>query len=151
MKPSYPRRPSQRPTLFGKKNRRGTATVELAIILPVLLTMTLGTIDVCTAIFLRESAVLAAYEGARRGVGRDRTNAQVVARVEEFLNQRNIQYGGNVVEISNPGFDTAETLENVTVTVNIPVAGNTLIPSEIIGDLTVSAGVTMVKEYKNLN
>lgn len=132
-------------------NRRGSATVELALVLPALLALTLGTIDVCTTIFLRESAVLAAYEGARQGVGRGRTNADVTARVQAFLNERNIVYTGSVVEISSPGFGSAETLDPVTVTVNIPVAGNTLIPSEIVGDLTVSAGVTMVKEYENLN
>ena len=125
--------------------------MELALVLPALLALTLGTIDVCTATFLRESAVLAAYEGARQGVGRGKTNSDVTARVRAFLDERNIVYTSNVVEISSPGFDSAETLDPVTVTVNIPIAGNTLVPSEIIGDLIVSADVTMVKEYENLN
>ncbi len=41
--------------------------------------------------FLRESAVLAAYEGARRGVGRGRTNTDVIDRVTEFLDERGIR------------------------------------------------------------
>ncbi len=102
--------------------------------------------------FLKESAVLAAYEGARRGVGRGRTNDDVVDRVTEFLDERGIDYqGGSVVNISAPGFDSASTLENVTVTVNVPAAGNLLIPSAMFGEMTVSATVTMRKEYQNLD
>lgn len=131
--------------------RRGVATVEFAIVLPVLMLLTLGTIDVCSVIFLRESATLAAYEGARQGVGRGNTNADVIARVQQFLNERDINYGANVCEISSPGFANAETLENVTVTVNIPATGNLLIPTDRFAELVVMASCTMRKEYRNLN
>ncbi|QDT06666.1 TadE-like protein [Rubripirellula lacrimiformis] len=132
-------------------NRSGIATVEFAIVLPVLFVLTLGTIDVCSVMFLKESAVLAAYEGARQGVARGRTNANVTTRVREFLDERNIQYqSGSVCTFSSPGFESAETLENVTVTVNIPAAGNLLIPTERFAELIVTASVTMRKEYENL-
>ncbi len=132
------------------RRRRGVATVEFAFVLPALVALTIGTIDICSMMFLKETAVLAAYEGARRGVGRGRTNADVGARVREFLDERGVEYGGNVVDISSPGFGGADTLENVTVTVNVPASGNLLIPSEMFGDMTLSASVTMRKEYKNL-
>ena len=140
-----------RASLQHSVQRRGAATVEFALVLPVLIALTVGTIDVCTAMFLKESAVLAAYEGARQGVGRGNTNQDVIDRVQEFLDERNIEYTGDAIAISSPGFDSAETLENVTVTVNIPAAGNTLMPSEVIGNLVMSASVTMLKEYKNLS
>ena len=101
--------------------------------------------------FLKETAVLAAYEGARQGVGRGRTNADVTNRVTEFLDERGVSYGGNVVSISSPGFGAANTLENVTVTVNVPAGGNLLVPSQMFGDMTMSASVTMRKEYQNLD
>jgi len=133
------------------RRRQGTASVEFAFCLPVLFTLTLGTIDVCTMLFLNESAALAAYEGARQGVGRGYTNADAIDRVVDFLDQRGITYNaGSVVQISNPGFDNAETLEHVTVTVSIPCAGNLLIPTDRIGNLIVSKSVTMRKEYQNL-
>lgn len=131
--------------------RRGVATIEFALVLPVLMILTLGTIDVCSVIFLRESATLAAYEGARQGVGRGNTNADVVSRVQQFLDERDINYGAGVCEISSPGFASAETLENVTVTVNIPATGNLLIPTDAFADLIVTASCTMRKEYKNLD
>ena len=51
----------------------------------------------------------------------------------------------------SPGFTGADTLENVTVTVQVPCAGNLLIPSQWFDDLNLSASVTMRKEYQNLN
>lgn len=131
--------------------RQGTASVEFAIVLPVLLALTLGTIDLCSVLFLRESVVLAAYEGARRGVDRGRTNGDVTSRATEFLTERGVNFSGNPVTISSPGFDSADTLENVTVTVTVPAAGNLLIPTDWFADLNVTASVTMRKEYANLN
>ena len=136
----------------GKQHQRsGVATIEFAFVIPALLALTIGTIDICSMIFLKESAVLAAYEGARQGVTRGRTNADVIARVQEFLDERGIAYSsGAAVEISAPGFGGADTLEHVTVTVNVPTEGNLLIPSEMFGGMTLSASVTMRKEYRNL-
>lgn len=131
--------------------RKGAASVELAFCLPVLFFLTFGTIDVCTMLFLNESASLAAYEGARRGVGRGYNNADANDRILEFLDERGIAYdAGNVVQFSTPGFDGADTLEHVTVTVTIPCEGNLILPSEMIGALNVTGEVTMRKEYKNL-
>ncbi len=135
-----------------RRQRRGTAAIEFAFIVPVLIVLTLGTIDLCSMMFLKESVTLAACEGARRGIGRDRTDADVVARVTEFLDERNINYdSGSVVNISSPGFTGAATLENVTITVQVPCGGNLLIPSNWFDDMTLSASVTMRKEYQNLN
>lgn len=132
--------------------RSGVATIEFAIILPALIALTIGTMDLCSLMFLRETAVLAAYEGARRGVGRGRTNADVIDRVTEFLDERNVQHdGGGAVTISGSGFDGAQTLEHVTVTVNVPAAGNLLIPSAMFDGMMIEASVTMRKEYQNLD
>ena len=131
--------------------RKAAATVEFAICLPVLIALTLGTMDLCSVIFLKESVTIAAYEGARRGVGRGRTNEDVTNRIIEFLDDRDINYNqGNLVVFGSPDFTNAETLENVTVTVAVPAAGNMIIPLGMFDDLTVSSSVTMRKEYKNL-
>lgn len=133
------------------RKRNGVAAIEFAMVLPALLILTLGTMDLCSLMFLKESVVLAAYEGARQGVGRGRTNADVTARVTEFLDERNINHNGaGSVVISGGGFGNAETLEAITVTVTVPSDGNLLIPSDLFGGMNVSADVTMVKEYKNL-
>ncbi len=132
--------------------RRGVATVEFAVCLPALIALTIGTIDICSMLFLKESIKLAAYEGARRGVARGRTDADVIQRVEEFLKERNIAFtAGGAVTVSSPGFGSADQLENVNTTVPVPCAGNLLIPSAMFADMMMSADVTLRKEYKNLN
>jgi len=130
--------------------RHGAVVVEFAVTAPILFMLIFGAVEFARMTMLRHTAATAAYEGARRGVGRGRTNSDVVNRVEEFLSERNITYSGDVVDISAPGFGGADTLENVTVTVNLPTEGNLLIPSSLFGDMNISASVTMRKEYKNL-
>ncbi|WP_442509142.1 TadE/TadG family type IV pilus assembly protein [Novipirellula sp. SH528] len=143
----------QRRGVWGNRRRarRGVATVEFAVCIPVLFVLTMGTIDLCSMLFLRESITIAAYEGARRGVGRGYTNSDATTRVIELLDQRNIQHNGSSsVTYSSPGFDNAGTLENVTITVTVPCAGNLLVPSGMFTDLTMTTSVTMRKEYQNL-
>ncbi|MEM9643899.1 MAG: TadE family protein [Planctomycetota bacterium] len=132
------------------KQRNGTATVEMAICLPVLLTLTLGTMDLCSLFFLRETVTLAAYEGARAGVASGSTNASSLARVREFLDERGVVYTGTPATFSSPGFDSAATLEHVTVTVSVPMAGNLLLPSALYANGDCAASVTMRKEYSNV-
>lgn len=121
------------------------------MVLPALVALTIGTMDVCSMLFLKETVALAAYEGARAGVGRGQTNDDAIDRVIEFLEEREVEFMVNqVVTIDPPGFDEAETLENVTVHVTVPAQGNLLIPSQMFGAMTVTARVTMRKEYQNL-
>ena len=132
------------------ENRRGIATVELAICLPILLLITAATIDLCSAIFLKESLTLAAYEGSRVGVERGGTNAIVTSRIENFLDERGISYNDDSVVISNPGFETAGTLEHVTVTITVPCGGNMPLTGGIFVGRSLSASITMRKEFENL-
>jgi Flp pilus assembly protein TadG len=134
------------------RNRRGVASVEFAMVLPALLVLTLGTLDLCSMMFLKETVVLAAYEGARAGVNRGNTDADAVERVTEFLDERGVvHHGAGSVAISGASFDSADTLQHVTITVTVPAAGNLIIPSAMFAGLNVSASVTMRKEFQNLN
>ncbi len=134
--------------LFGTK-RVATATAEIAIVLPVLLTLTLATVDLCSVFFLKESVSIAAYEGARRGVNRGGTNAAVISRVQEVLTERGIQFDGDVVSFEGADFNSAETLEHVTLVVTVPAANNLLSPAGLYGDMTLTSRVTMRKEFQN--
>lgn len=133
------------------KSRRATATVECALCLPLVFTLTVATIDLCSAMFIRESLTLAAYEGARIGIAKGNTNAEVTARIEEFLVERGVEFeAGNTVSFGSPDFNTADTLDNVTVTVSVPCTGNLLGPDLFFGDRQLTASITMRKEYRNL-
>lgn len=129
-----------------RSKRHGIATTELALCLPVIFAVTFGVIETTTAIHLKETATLAAYEAARVGVRKSGTNEQARTKATEFLDSRSIQYDNNTIQISDPGFDTAGELEHVSVTVSIPCRGNT-ITSVLFGDTRMTAVVTMRKEY----
>lgn len=112
--------------------------------------MTIATMDICSALFLRETVTLAAYEGARSGVSRSKTNADARNRIVEFLTERGVQFeGDDAVVFSSPGFDDANTLDNVTVTVTIPSQPNLIMPTQLFFGRSISASVTMRKEFEN--
>lgn len=108
----------------------------------------LAAIETCTVIFLKESVTLSAYEGARIGIHKNATDAQVSSRIQEFLDSRGIEYEDNFLTFSNPSFDDADALENVTVTVTVPCEGNTYTGWMFTGR-SVEASVTMRKEFAN--
>ena len=132
-----------------KGNRRGLATVECVMSLPIIILITFGTIDVCSAMFLKESITIAAYEAARVGIPRGGTDALAQSRGEAIMNDRGIIYESGAVSMS-PSFDTADTLEHVTVTVTVPCAGNMYLTGNFFRGRAIQASVTLRKEFQNL-
>ena len=70
--------------------RRGTATVELAICLPVMMLITLGTIETTNAIYLKQTLTSIAYEGARLASGTGGTTSDAEGLCGQLLSARNI-------------------------------------------------------------
>ena len=130
------------------RRRRGIATVECALCLPLLIVLTLGTIEVCSAMFLKEAVTIAAYEGARVGIQRRGTNDNVERRIHDFLDERGIVYSENSIQISEPSFDDAQELQHVTTTVTVPCESNTF-TGWVLAGRTISASVTLRKEFTN--
>ncbi len=102
--------------------RTGAAAVELAIVLPVLLTLVLGTIEICQRIFLRQSAVLVAYEGARLAVRTTTDNAAVSARCQQMLTQRRIN--GGIVTVTPSDLKSQPTGTQIRIRIEVPWASN---------------------------
>lgn len=103
--------------------RRGAATVELAVVLPVMLTLVLGTIEVCHRIFLRQSSVLVAYEGCRLAARSTSSTEEVVSRCQQLLSQRRVVDGQVTVTPANLLEQPPGTPIQVRIT--IPWASNT--------------------------
>lgn len=134
------------------QRREGTAVAEMAICLPILLTLTIATVDVCSAMFLKESVAIAAYEGARVGCIRGGTDAAAKARVEEILTERGITYTpSSCCTITPKSFETAGTLEHVKVLVSVPASSNIVSPANLFTTGTIESFVWIRKEYKNLD
>ncbi len=132
-----------------KVDRGGVAVSECALCIPIIVVFTIFAIEVCGVIFLKEAVTIAAYEGARVGIQRGGTNANVEFRIQQFLDERGIVYD-DPVTIQEPGFDDAADMEHVTTTVSVPIDGN-VFTGWIFGNSSLQASVTMRKEFPNPN
>ena len=122
--------------------RKGASSVEAAFCIPVLLLLMLGTLEICSGIFLRESLKIATYEGARSGVRRGGTPEMVRATVEEVLTARGVQGGQVTVEPNN--FAGMEALEPITVTVSAPSDMNSRFNFEFLLGGQISARLSLI-------
>ena len=68
-----------------QKQRRGTATVEMALVLPIFIMVTFGIIEFGRAMMVSQLVVNSAREGARRAVLEGSTNANIETTVKDFL------------------------------------------------------------------
>ena len=116
--------------------RRGSLTVEMAVTLPVLFLFVFAALEFAGMNVIRHTVDNAAYEAARRGIVPGATVADVVNEatvIMGFVGAENVTV--NVV----PATITQDT-DELTVTVNVPVAGNGWMSPMIFGDTDVMVG-----------
>lgn len=134
-----------------QSSRRAAATIEMAICLPIVISIAFSTVEICATLYLKESLTIAAYEGARVGKSAGGTNANAVARVFSILDERGIKYDrSSAVTISAPGFDTAGELTLVTVTLRVAAQDNTISLTRLFLGTFIEAQVVCAKEFKNV-
>lgn len=99
---------------LGKKRRLGAATVEMAVVTPLLLTMLFGIIEFGYAFTARQALVTAAREGARLaampGEASAETDAQIEAAINEYLNPLGLTTHTTTITHSTVD-DPTETIE----------------------------------------
>ena len=125
-----------------KRRRNGTALVELAVCLPVLVLLVLGSIELSNFIFLKQAVTAAAYEATRDAIGPAGTDASALASADAVLLARRLT--GATVAI-NPSASVARG-DLITVTVSAPSSLNRVVIPKFVAGLSVSASTTMVKE-----
>lgn len=131
--------------ICAKRRRKGASSVEFALTFPLVLFFFTGLIAFTQAILLRDTAQHAAYEGARKGLTIDATNASVVSDVKDFL--KTMRVANPVIEVTPANLNT--TSEQVSVTVRIPFQDNAWIAAAFIPDnWTMGAEVTLTKFRK---
>ncbi len=127
------------------RHRNGTAAVECAICLPIVLLLTFATLEFTTALFLKDSLTIAAYEGARVGVQRRTTNKNVTDQVQKIITARRIKNATIVVSPSD--ITKLKQLEVVTVQVKAPVKNNSIFVGQFLNDRVMTATVKMRREF----
>jgi len=143
-----------RKTKRSANRRRGIEVVEMAIVLPIIILITLGTLEICEGIFLRQKLELAAHEGSRVSIRKNATVDDVRSAIKDNLDSRGIDYGGDIAAAVTitPDPSAAATLTPISVTVSVETDANLRMPISLyryLAGRTLTGEVSMFKEYAN--
>jgi hypothetical protein len=125
--------------------RRGAATAEAALCLPILVLLTLGVIEACDAMFARQALLVSAYEGARVAIVPGATAENVEAQIKKISDERKII--GTAFEINPPNFKSRPSGTLITITVRAPAKDNCFFGMGFFSRSTLEASVSMMTEY----
>ncbi len=124
--------------------RRGTATVEMAICLPMLTMLVFGSIAAADAIYMKQVVVTAAYEATREAARHGGTQANAAARAQAVLNGRSIENG--TVTFVPESLEDAERGDNISITVRASIEESFPVPLPYFDGIVLESTTTMVKQ-----
>ena len=124
--------------------RHGVAVSELAVCMPVLVLIVLGTIEGCAMIFLQQSLSIAAYEGARIALVPKAEAVNVKYQCELILKERGVNDAA--AKVTPVDFAAAQEGSWIKVETSAPFNSNSLVGGWIFSGRTNTASVQMMKE-----
>ncbi len=127
-----------------KSLRRGAALVELAICLPLVVVITMGTIETCTMLYLKQSLKVAAFEGCRVGLIPSATSVNVSSQAGDILNSREVR--NYTVTMSPPDPTGLRTGDILTVTVSANANANSVLRGWFFSGKTLRESVSLIKD-----
>jgi Flp pilus assembly protein TadG len=127
-----------------RRRRRGVATVEFAVCLPVIVLVVLGSIEAASMLFLRQAMIQSAYEGVKVAILRNADNDDAIAAAEAVIRGRNL--GGVTISFDPPDIATAVPGDTIRVTAAAPGDANSFIPFGPFKNHVVAAEAVMIKE-----
>lgn len=133
-----------RPTKRTARRRPGAALAETAVMLPVLVIMVFGAIELANGIYLKQALTVAAYEGVRRATRPGASASEARARVNEVMQVRRVP--DFQFTISPSVVPTTQRGTEVTVTVTAPgdSFGFGVVP--LLGDVELTGQACMVRQ-----
>ena len=126
-----------------RSKREGAAVVEFAVCLPLIVLIVLGTIEAGSLLFLKQTLVQAAYEGAKVAIATGDSD-QVETVVDAVAASRNLT--GVNVQFTPSDLTSVPAGETITITLTAPGDDNSLIPFGVFRNLTVEANASMIRE-----
>lgn len=124
--------------------RNGSATVELAICLPILVTVVFGAIEGSCLVFLRQTLVQASYEGIKVAVDPEATNADAIAAARQVTNGRDLETVN--IEFEPANIENLPRGTQIRITLSAPGNANSPFPFELFNNRIIRASALMVKE-----
>jgi Flp pilus assembly protein TadG len=135
----------EQPCRLFRRNRRGTAAVEFAVVAPVFLLFVFGMIEYGRMVMVYQVLTNASREGARVAVLDGATTASVTAQINAYMTSASIT--GWTVTVTPDPPENAEYGDPVTVTVSIPFSQVSWLPSPMyLGGKTLQAATVMRRE-----
>ncbi|MCA9175268.1 MAG: pilus assembly protein [Planctomycetales bacterium] len=130
------------PTRFATQRRRAAATVEFALVAPLLFLTFFAAVEFSRANMVRHTVDIAAYEGARQGIIPGATADDVRNRVNQIMAQLAIR--NTTVTVTPATID--RNTDRVTVNVVTPMQGNGFITGLFMNSAQLSAESTLCRE-----
>ena len=130
---------------FSRRNGRGVAAAELAVCLPVVVLLVIATLEACSAVFLKQSLTVAAYEGVRTAIVPGTTSSTITATCNQILKDRKVK--GAKVTVSPSNISALKPGDYVDVTVTAPCASNTVVPVNFYSGKNMTAKASMMIEF----
>lgn len=125
------------------RKRSGTAVLEMAVSLPLLITLVFGAMEMANAVFLRQSMNMAAYEAAKVITHPGTNEALARTRCQEIMIVRKVS---TYTVTFSPTVTTATPRgTQVTVTLSAPASYLSYGPMQFMTGKTLSTNVVMVR------
>jgi len=128
----------------GRASRTAAATVEMALMMPLMILIVFGCLEVCQRLLLRQTASVAAYETARMAARRGASMPQALERGQTILTERRVEDG--VVQLIPQDVASLPTGGELQVLVTIPIAGNSSLSYVLPTEGTITVRSTMLRE-----
>lgn len=122
---------------------RGVAAIETALILPLLVILVFGAVELSNAIFMQQSLNMAAYEAAKVITRPGDNNTLATTRCQEVLTVRKIST--YTLTITPAVTATTARGTQITVTVQAPASNLSYGPLRFMSGRTVRSSAVMVR------
>jgi hypothetical protein len=133
-----------RPCAHAPKRRKGLATVELAVCLPVLALLVFGSIEAASFIFLKQSLQVAAYEGIREAIRTTATEESATNRARAILTSRVVNNA--TVRFPSGSPNSLARGQQLVIEVSAPTSTNSPLAGQWVSNRILTARLVMLKE-----
>ncbi|MCE3016896.1 MAG: TadE/TadG family type IV pilus assembly protein [Pirellula sp.] len=144
MKQSISSNRSNRRLRSARPKRAGVACVEAACLLPVILLVVLGSVEVTNKIFLKQSLATAAYESCRTAIESNAKNELAISAGMKILTARGVKSATITFDPEN--IEKAKRGEFIRVTVHSDGKANSILNNDFTVAGDVSCTIVMTKE-----